>query len=221
MKNVNEDFGITNKVELAYIWKMACFTLIMFIATTLKVLRWLGARWVCTEAAGGSRLLLGVWTGFDAVVEFSGTCVKCPLVCHVFSWCPWCDGEHAGGNPAHSDQRHPSVGFSRGRIRLLWEWPSIFLISFLALLGFSWWGLVKKKSFLLLLSAYEEPQGESPVGPRMDKTSMEVYRNSVWERIVKIRPQIFILWYNASLRDKWGCWQSANEAVGVWVSLLF
>lgn len=71
------------------------------------------------------------------------------------------------------------------------------------------------ESFLLLPSVYEELQGKSLVSPETDKISIEVYRNFVWETILKIRPQIFILWYNASLQDKQGCWQSANEAVCV------
>lgn len=41
---------------------MACFTLITFIAISLKALLWLGAQWVCTEAMEEASLSLGwIW----------------------------------------------------------------------------------------------------------------------------------------------------------------
>lgn len=170
---------------------------------------------------------------FDAVfycpILFSETHAKHPLVCHILGSCPWCVADlHgwwldrcAGGNLAHSERRGLQNWLWPRQDQTAQGIPSIFLISFLALLGFTWWGLVKQKSFLLLPSAYEDLRGKNPVSPERDKISIEVYRNFVWERILKIRPQIFILWYNASLQDKQGCWQSANETVCVWVSLLF
>lgn len=136
MKNANEDFGITNKVELAYILKMACFPLITFIAITLKVLLWLEGQWVCTEAAEEFFLSLGQILMLCFIVLFCSVrplwntpwfvtslarALGVLLIYMVGGWVDVPEGiwliQSEGGS---------SIGFSQGGIRLLWEYLPFF-----------------------------------------------------------------------------------------------
>lgn len=136
MKNVNEDFGITNKVELAYILKMACFALITFIAITLKVLLWLEGQWVCTEAAVEFFLSLGQILMLCFIVPFCSvrpmwntpwfvtSLARARGVLLIYMVGGWAD--MPVGIWLIQSEGGSSIGFSQGRIRLVCEYLSFF-----------------------------------------------------------------------------------------------